>query len=276
MKVDYHMHTLCSDGIYEVEAVVDKAVNCGILAMAVTDHDTLSGIGRARQCCLGRIRYVTGTEITCAEHLWGSLPTSQSIHLLGYGFDETDPVLCALLSARKERTEAVYQELAEAVTASGYPIRIPDVPMSCGNVLQLRDVMAHVRAAYPAVSEETAELVASYAKALTEANITVEDGIAAIHHAGGKAVWAHPYNCYHHFQKQSLHAQEVSIMLKELALLGINGIETEYPAFSDSEKSFLNGLAAEYGLFTTAGSDFHGSENRNHMGMETDQNSFLL
>ena len=65
MKVDYHMHTLCSDGICEVEAVVDMAVNCGILAMAVTDHDTLSGIGRARQCCLGRIRYVTGTEITC-------------------------------------------------------------------------------------------------------------------------------------------------------------------------------------------------------------------
>lgn len=65
-------------------------------------------------------------------------------------------------------------------------------------------------------------------------------------------------------------------MLKELALLGIDGIETEYPAFSDSEKSFLNRLAAEYGLFTTAGSDFHGSENRDHMGMETDQNSFLL
>ena len=42
MKVDYHMHTLCSDGICEVEAVVDKAVNCGILAMAVTDHDTVS------------------------------------------------------------------------------------------------------------------------------------------------------------------------------------------------------------------------------------------
>ena len=185
MKVDYHMHTLCSDGICEVETVVDMAVNCGILAMAVTDHDTLSGIGRARQRCLGRIRYVTGTEITCAEQLWGSLPTSQSIHLLGY-----------------ERTEAVYQELEEAVTASGYPIRIPDVPRSCGNVLQLRDVMAHVRAAYPAVSEEAAELVDSYAKALTEANITVEDGIAAIHHAGGKAVWAHPYNCYRHFQKQ--------------------------------------------------------------------------
>ena len=49
MKVDYHMHTLCSDGIYEVETVVDMAVNNGILAMAVTDHDTLAGIGRARR-----------------------------------------------------------------------------------------------------------------------------------------------------------------------------------------------------------------------------------
>ena len=68
MKVDYHMHTLCSDGIYEVEAVVDMAVNCGILAMAVTDHDTLSGIGRARQCCLGRIRYVCGTALGKSPH----------------------------------------------------------------------------------------------------------------------------------------------------------------------------------------------------------------
>lgn len=276
MKVDYHMHTLCSDGIYEVETVVDMAVNSGILAMAVTDHDTLSGISRARRRCRGHIRYITGTELTCAEHLWGSLPISQSIHLLGYGFDETDPALCALLSARKERTEAIFQNLAKAVTASGYPIRIPDVPMSCGNVLQLRDVMAYVREAYPAVREEAAQLIDSFATVLTEANITVEDGINAIHHAGGKAVWAHPYNCYHHFQKQSLHADEVSIIMKELKLLGIDGIETEYPSFSASEKYFLNGLAAEHGLFTTAGSDFHGSENRSHMGMESAQNSFLL
>ena len=187
------MHTLCSDGIYEVETVVDMAVNNGILAMAVTDHDTLAGIGRARQRCQGRVRYMTGTELTCAERPWGSLPVPQSIHLLGYGFDENDETLCALLSSRKERTETVYRDLAEAVTASGCPLRIPDVPKSCGNVLQLRDVMAHVRKTFPSVSEETIRLIDSFSKNLTEANITVEDGIAAIHHAGGKAVWAHPY-----------------------------------------------------------------------------------
>lgn len=52
------MHTLCSDGIYEVETVVDMAVNNGILAMAVTDHDTLAGIGRARQRCQGRSPFI--------------------------------------------------------------------------------------------------------------------------------------------------------------------------------------------------------------------------
>ena len=130
----------------------------------------------------------------------------QSIHLLGYGFDENDETMCALLSSRKERTETVYRDLAEAVTASGCPLRIPDVPKSCGNVLQLRDVMAHVRKTFPSVSEETIRLIDSFSKNLTEANITVEDGIAAIHHAGGKAVWAHPYHSYHLFQKQTLQA----------------------------------------------------------------------
>ena len=276
MKVDYHMHTLCSDGIYEVETVVDMAVNNGILAMAVTDHDTLAGIGRARQRCQGRVRYMTGTELTCAERPWGSLPVPQSIHLLGYGFDENDETLCALLSSRKERTETVYRDLAEAVTASGCPLRIPDVPKSCGNVLQLRDVMAHVRKTFPSVSEETIRLIDSFSKNLTEANITVEDGIAAIHHAGGKAVWAHPSHSYHLFQKQTLQADEVSVMLNELVRMGLDGLETEYPAFSLPEKSFLNGLAADYQLFTTAGSDFHGSASRNRMGMETAQNSFFL
>ena len=53
------MHTLCSDGIYEVETVVDMAVNNGILAMAVTDHDTLAGIGRGRERRPGRGRFMT-------------------------------------------------------------------------------------------------------------------------------------------------------------------------------------------------------------------------
>lgn len=276
MKVDYHMHTLCSDGIYEVETVIDMAIHAGITALAVTDHDTISGIARARQCCTGRVGYITGTEITCAEHTFSGLPHPVSLHLLGYGFDETDCALSDLFSSRQARVTAVYQELADALCALRYPVTVSDIPISCGNVLQLCDVADHVSNTFPLADDKALRLIDSYASKLTEANITIGDGIAAIHRAGGIAVWAHPYHIYHLFHKSRLKAQEVSSALKELLALGIDGLETEYPAFSDSEKGYLNSLAAAHGLITTAGSDFHGSAGRNRMGMDVTQNSFLL
>lgn len=276
MKVDYHMHTLCSDGVYEVETVIDMAINAGISALAVTDHDTISGIARARQCCTGRVGYITGTEITCAEHSFSGLPHPASIHLLGYGFDETDSVLSNLFSSRQARVTAVYQELMNALCALGYPVTVSDIPISCGNVLQLCDVASHVSNTFSLADDRALRLIDSYTPKLTEANITIEKAITAIHHAGGKAVWAHPYHVYCHFHKSRLLRQEVSAALEELISLGIDGLETEYPAFSDTEKEYLNSLAAAHGLITTAGSDFHGSAGRNRMGMDVTQNSFLL
>ena len=49
MRIDFHTHTTCSDGQYTPEELVQKAAAAGICALAITDHDAVSGIARGKQ-----------------------------------------------------------------------------------------------------------------------------------------------------------------------------------------------------------------------------------
>ncbi len=49
MRIDFHTHTTCSDGQYTPEELVQKAAAAGICAMAITDHDAVSGTARGKQ-----------------------------------------------------------------------------------------------------------------------------------------------------------------------------------------------------------------------------------
>ena len=44
MKVDLHMHTTCSDGLYTPEQLTQMAVEAGLSVMAISDHDTVAAI----------------------------------------------------------------------------------------------------------------------------------------------------------------------------------------------------------------------------------------
>jgi len=65
--IDLHLHSTCSDGSETPERVVELAVAAGCTAMALTDHDGLGGIARARERAdiLG-IGFVPGCEVSCA------------------------------------------------------------------------------------------------------------------------------------------------------------------------------------------------------------------
>ena len=51
--VDLHVHSTCSDGTFTPEELVDYAIQKGLTAFALTDHDTVNGLDRA-------IRYADG------------------------------------------------------------------------------------------------------------------------------------------------------------------------------------------------------------------------
>ena len=267
MKVDYHIHTLCSDGIYTVDEVFAMIAEQNIESFSLTDHDTVKGIKRARQLSAGEIDFITGLEITCSEALPDVAGMMFSIHLLGYGFDENNELLLNRLARRAREVSDTFEDLSRELAKADCPVNLADVPVSCGNVLQLSDVSDYIRKKYRSPKEKILSLLDSYNEKLTRVNIPFPEGIQLIHQAGGRAVWAHPFHVYHRFQKMRLTRAQVCETLTRLKADGLDGLESDYPAFCEDDRVWLRDTAKELGLYVTAGSDFHGSKGRDRMGL---------
>jgi len=75
VRLDLHVHTLASDGVDGVEAVIEAAVAAGLHAVAITDHERIDAALAGRAMAEGRgwpIEVIVGEEIsTRGGHLVG-------------------------------------------------------------------------------------------------------------------------------------------------------------------------------------------------------------
>lgn len=268
MLVDYHVHSLCSDGVYTVKEVVEMLLRRQVSFFALTDHDTVEGIAEARKLSRNKINFVSGIEFTCREMQIVPMDKWYSIHLLGYDFDENNVQLLGALHERKEKVISIFENLCKELTAAGYSVSIDKIPISCGNVLQLCDVAAYIAETYPNVPEDIFKSIENYTEKLKNVNISAEDAVRYIHNAGGRAVWAHPFCVYQDLKKINIDENEVLDILNILAEIGVDGIEAQYLAFGEEKRTWLRTVAENRDMIYTAGSDFHGSVGRDFMGME--------
>src|SRR5262245_456824 len=80
-RADLHLHSTHSDGMYTPAQLVDLARRSGLAAMALTDHDTLSGVPEARTAAAGSgVEVIAGVEISTKYR-------GAELHLLGYFVD---------------------------------------------------------------------------------------------------------------------------------------------------------------------------------------------
>jgi predicted metal-dependent phosphoesterase TrpH len=86
------------------------------------------------------------------------------------------------------------------------------------------------------------------------ARIPIDQAVELLHQAGGVAVLAHPPSNLTMDQWQ------------RLVEAGVDGLETDYPAVSNRHRKFLEERVIEYGLVSTAGSDYHGERPADEMG----------
>lgn len=268
MLADCHIHSLYSDGVYTVRQIIELLLKKNIQVFSLTDHDTVRGIKEAAALSRNKIRFISGIEFTCRELSVPQTGTAFSVHLLGYHFDADNAQLSHALERRAQRVKTLYDDLCGELSAFGYAVFREEIPISCGNVLQLFDVAAHIRMKYPDAQKPAFDLIDSYAPRLDSANIPVEEAVNLIHGAGGAAVWAHPFCVYKNFRKMTLERQEVLAALDALCRIGIDGIEAYYLSFPDEDRKWLCSLSTSRNLIYTAGSDFHGSHGRDRMGIE--------
>lgn len=244
-KFDFHTHSYYSDGTKAPGEVARLAKENGLAAFALTDHDTLAGLREAQAAADELdISFVPGLEF--------DIKSDFTLHILGLGVDRENAPLKYLVSMAQERREKRNDEMLKKLYEAGY-----DIYYSRENV---KGAYSRLHMALALVEKGFArDKTDAFRRFLTEGGIGYVTfggtpraaAIACIHSAGGVAVLAHPTKL-----KCDVHA-----LVDSLAKLGLDGIEAYYPGTSDKERALYLSLCAQYGLFATAGSDFHG-ENR--------------
>ena len=119
--IDLHVHSTCSDGTFTPEQIVDLAVDKGLAAFALTDHDTVAGVGRALTAARGKsLTVISGVELSCEYTVTPS--RKKEIHILGYQLDHENKVLIERLQKAADERDNRNKKMCENLHNDGYPI----------------------------------------------------------------------------------------------------------------------------------------------------------
>jgi predicted metal-dependent phosphoesterase TrpH len=248
--IDLHVHSTCSDGSETPERVVELAAAAGCTAMALTDHDGLDGVTRARARAddLG-IGFVAGCEISCAF-------SPGTMHVLCYFVEPGDGPLQAELERlrldRSSRNERLLARLAEL----GLPVSLEEVQATAGSSVIGRPHFAAVlvnNGAATSIQDAFDRLLGKGTPGyVSKTRIDADAAISAARGSSAAAVLAHPLSL-------GLEMSGLERVLEELATLGLVGVECYYSRYSVEQRAQLATIAKRLGLVATGGSDFHGA-----------------
>jgi 3',5'-nucleoside bisphosphate phosphatase len=265
-RFDLQSHSTHSDGELSAADVVSAAAKAGVELLALSDHDTVGGVGEAvAQGERIGLPVVPAVEISAIDH---APDADRELHILGYRIDHQGAALTArleeFLADREQRT----LRMAHALQDLGLELDESelDARRVAGQPIGRPHVAAAVLAA-PANAQrlqregiaDIGQLIRAYliegrpAYRLRETP-TVAQAIEAIHEAGGVAVWAHPFWDL----TQDPHVLETIDRFRALAL---DGVEAFYITHGRDQTALLAERCSELGLLSTGSADFHGPNN---------------
>jgi len=267
ISFDLQSHSTHSDGALSATEVVQRAADAGVELLALSDHDTISGVSEAIEAgAHAGVRVVPAVEISAVDE--GS-PVGRELHILGYDIDHTGPVLterlAEFLADREQRTLRMAAALVElgfeldeeqlrARVAAGKPIGRPHLAEA------VLSASANASRLQAEEIDDIGSLIRGYliegkpAFRLRETP-TVAKAIEAIHQAGGVAIWAHPF-------WDIAEPDEVLSSIDRFVALGIDGVEVFYVSHTREQTELLASRCQELGLLTTGSADYHGPDNR--------------
>ena len=243
--VDLHLHSTASDGVISPTEVAREIASRGLRGFSLTDHDTVDGVeeAAAEAARLG-LEFLVGSELSANA-------PGQSIHILAYGFDPTEPAMRAFFrDFRADRLRRV-DEIVTRLQALGTGLTFDDVMDEAGEGVPTR---AHVGRALVnggwvrEQNEAFDRFIARGKPAFVEKKPTpVEEVCAMVRRAGGVTILAHPGRDY--TQAQLAGWMETSF----------DGVEILHPRNDRGVRRSMEALAEQRGLLRGGGSDWHGT-----------------
>ena len=255
-EIDLHVHTTGSDSTCTPREAVLHAKEQGLLAIAVTDHDTVIGYPEAAEA--GRelgLEVVPGIEI--------STKYGVAVHVLGYYIDPDSPKLRPVLDWVVADRDRRNRKMAELMAADGLPVTYEGMKERFGEVIgrpHFGRILVELGLARD-VNDAFARFVEKGQRYYMPRTIMpIEQAVETIAAAGGVPVLAHPFQ----YKKND---QELRELIEHCMTYGLRGMECRYTGYVPEKIRYLERLAEEYGLLKTGGSDFHGDNKpQNHMG----------
>ena len=253
--IDLHVHSTASDGTLTPSEVVDHAIEVGLSAFALTDHDTIRGVATAKERAAWHkahghaIEVYSGVEISAAYK-------NRDIHILGLLVNENDEILDRVLNSflenRNRRNERMLEKFAEFGIELTMEDLTADAPSSVitrahfATALMKKGLVSSVQEAFEKYVGDNGPCY------IPREYMSPEQAISSIRKAGGVPVLAHPllYNLPH---------DELYALVERLKSIGLKGIEVYYSNNRGQDEVNVKALANHFGLIATGGSDFHGS-----------------
>ena len=257
---DLHCHSTVSDGTLEPEAVAARARANGVDLWALTDHDEVGGLQRAAAAAKAQgLAFLTGAEISVTF-------ANTTVHIVGLGFDALDERLVqGLRQTRGGRGERA-QDMAAQLAQVGIPGAYEGALRYVGNPELISRTHFARFLVEQRVCRDTGEV---FRRFLTEGKpgfvphrwARLGDAVRWICDAGGVAIIAHP-------ARYSLSANEEFALFSEFRQHGGQGVEVVTGSHTTAECATYAGMAREFGLAASRGSDFH-SPDESHTDLGT-------
>ncbi len=248
MKVDLHLHTCYSDGVYAPEKIVDLAVDAGLEVIAITDHDNIMAYDVATKYIKEndkKLQVIRGVEIN-------TLHQGYEVHILGYFMDVDNSDFKDLMktqqAARVKQTKEIISLLAKK---EGIKIPFEDITKQVAEGGSIG--RPHIAKAITAAGG-TENVIEAYAKYIHDNSpvyvprktVSPFDAVEIIYDAGGIPVIAHPHDI-----------DVAETLIKELMTCGLRGVEAYHRKHSPACVEYFSTIAENLGLIVTGGSDFH-------------------
>ena len=255
--IDLHAHTDQSDGSVPPAQLVQDAVQVGLEALGITDHDLLAGYDLAVPVAAAAgLELICGVELSTRPEQRPGDKRPPSVHLLAY-FLHTPPTadfrnwLLRHQASRRQRN----LDLVAKLNSLGVEITLAEV-QGLGRNLTGRPHFAKIliQKGYVKTRQEAFDVyLGDDARASVEREEpTLTEAIEWVRSAGGLPALAHPVRL------PRTDRQSLETLLAGLCAAGLQGLEVYHSEHSPEDVGRYRALADHFGLIATGGSDFHG------------------
>ena len=258
-KIDLHMHSTCSDGTDMPEQLLENVRKAGITFFSVTDHDSVEAAGMMADIrSVNDPFFISGVELSCKDE-------DGQYHILGYAIDpQARPIRNVVHKAHNIRMDKVAMRLRKLKEDFGITFPEEEVELLLAQPNPGKPHIGNLMVRY-GYTESKEQAFREYLNdmRIPSGYVRPEEAIKAILDSGGVPVLAHPF---YGSGDQLILGVEMEERLRKLVRFGLEGTEAYYSGFTEKLTRQMLALADAFGLYVTAGSDYHGTNKMVKLG----------